>query len=117
MSTSKMNKRRMRPAALALLATVCALLAPSLGGCKPRSTSDSAPEVENAAADQPWSVQVARVRSAASREIKLEQTAVSSQELVELEGLTGLQTLILDAGVVRDEDVATIAGLAGLPRQ
>lgn len=80
----------------------------------PGATESAAEPTAEPAAEPAWSEQVARVRAGTSHEITLEHTPVTSAELAELKGLTGLRTLILDSGVVRDEDAPTIATLSGL---
>lgn len=94
----------------ALVAVFCAVCATAVLGCNRRSSPDRA----QAEPERPWHEQLASVRAGTSDEIRLEHTPVSSAELAELTGLTGLHTLILDAGVVRDEDAPTIAALSGL---
>lgn len=66
------------------------------------------------AAETGLDAHIARVRSRATDEIRIERTAVNSEQFARLRGLVELKTLILDAGQIGDAEVEVLATLTGL---
>lgn len=78
-------------------------------GCRTAKQSEPTPTPETSFAEQ-----LAKVQVGQADEIRLEHTAVGSDELEQLAGLNTLRALVLDAGVVHDSDVKHLTSLAGL---
>ncbi len=65
------------------------------------------------AADQ-WQRQLTSVRDGQSDSVQIDVQPIADEQLAELADLTGLQTLILDAGTISDRGLRHIAGLSAL---
>jgi hypothetical protein len=88
------------------------------GSSAPQSSAPDAGvhkrSVAQATPDKPFDAQLAAIRAGSATEIRMASTALNSDQLHAMTGLTSLQTLVLDAGVVRDADVPILASLTGL---
>lgn len=99
-----------------LIAGVCLL------GCKPNSANkaieksiDQGGQVEpSEVADVPFEEQLAQVLAGTRDEIRLERSSVSAELLPALAKATQLRALILDAGVMRDQDIQCLTSLSTL---
>lgn len=78
-------------------------------GCRSAATTSKPQPAEVSFADQ-----LSQVKAGLSDEIRLEHTPVGPGEVKQLDGLTSLRVLVLDAGVVRDSDVEHLVSLTGL---
>ncbi|MCC6509777.1 MAG: hypothetical protein IT423_11755 [Pirellulaceae bacterium] len=97
-----------------LIAGVCLL------GCKPNSTTKAIEksvdqrELTAEMADVPFEEQLAQVLAGTGHEIRLERSSVSAEQLPALAKATQLRALILDAGVMRDQDIQCLTSLSTL---
>lgn len=116
MSTYKTNNRQRVGLKIYILAKIW-VLAFSLAGCTRSASPDQNADgnaVETEAA-QTFEEQLSAVQNGTSDEIRLERTPVDSGQVRMLAELTAeLRTLVLDAGVVQDSDVAAFSSLKSL---
>jgi len=103
--------RRLGPSHLGVLLLG---LGVGLTGCQPAASTAKSDAQAQLPAELSWPEQIARVRQGQSEEIRLEQIPVPPNDLSQLAELKGLKTLILDAGLVDDAHVSSLAGLSGL---
>ncbi len=68
------------------------------------SQLDRSVEVEDAN-ELSWDNQIALVRQGVATSIRMLQRPVTSQQLGQLKGISGLREIVLDQGVVRDENI------------
>ncbi len=93
---------------LALLPTGCSSRESS------RSESDRAAAASTEQAEPSFEAQLARVQQGKSDEIRLQQSAITKSELEQLKSLRGLRTLVLDGGVVNDDEIDYLVDLEDL---
>jgi hypothetical protein len=80
-------------------------------GCEPRDAPENGIEVQstaaapNASPEAGWSEQIRQVQDGRSDSIRTTQSVTESNQFDDLKSLTNLRELVLDAGVVRDEDL------------
>lgn len=91
------------------LILVSAVFSLALAGCQTAKQPEPASPPELSFAEQ-----LSKVKASASDEIRLERTAVSSAEISQLDELTNLRALVLDAGIVHDSDIKYLVSLSGL---